>query len=572
MGYKFRSTISISFLFGMVFALVLLIDNLAFGATTELYVMLIFVCGIIFIQYLISPLIINWIFAIDWIEYHALEEHDPHIARLIQQVCEKYNIPLPKFGVIHGGTPNAFTFGWSRKTAKLVITEGILNLLNKNEQRAVVAHELGHIQHNDFIVMTFVSAIPVLFYSIFRILVESFKYDKEIAGNSDDAAPAVGAYMAGKAIIATVSFIMYIVGFFLSLFISRLREYYADEFSAKETEDPNSLATALVKIAYGILAEPKEVVGKRKTDRSQFAQALGIFDKNSAKQLAYASTNGKGEIDENLIAKACAWDLYQPWAKLSEVLSTHPLPAKRIKELSYLSFREFKKTPAIDLSSSKTEFEKQMGKSGIDEFLTELLIWFLPKILFWTWILIGVGLIIGDFDFTSFSPVFNSIGSFLVFSLVIAGIFQLLQNSFKYNGDFSEHNITNLIGTIRVSPIRPVPTITKGTIIGRGVPGLFYSEDLVIQDEYGIMYIDYDFGFGLLNFLFGIFKIEKLKDKPIEVVGWYRRGPTPYIQVHRIKVLDGSGTVYGNYKKALWNFISIFLISLGLFLWFFITF
>ncbi|UYP44937.1 Protease HtpX [Candidatus Lokiarchaeum ossiferum] len=573
MGYKFRSTLTIGLLYGMLFVLILAVD---FFLPDDIYIfsplmIAILSCIGIFFQYLISPLIIGWIYRIEWVDYNRLEQNDPHIAQLIQNVCQKYNFKLPKFGVIHGGTPNAFTYGWTRNSARLVITDGILELLNAEEQRAVVAHELGHIEHNDFIVMTFVSAIPVMFYTIFRLLTNSYRYRrftsvKPSRGSSDDNKYAQYILLI-KIGLAIVSYIMYIVGYFLSLFISRLREYYADEFSGKETADPNSLATALVKIAYGILQEP-EKGQKTFNDKNQYVKALGIFDKNSAKNLAYSATNGSGKIDNTLLARACAWDLYQPWAKFAEITSTHPLPAKRIKQLSYMSFKEFKKPPKVDLSQAKVEFEKQMGKSALDEFFGELLIYIMPKLIFWTWLIVGGILFIANFDITTFSPLFNGYWSFMVFSLVLAGIFQLIQNAFKYKSGFKEHKIVDLIGTIKVSPIRPVPTITKGFVIGRGVPGLFWSEDVVVRDEKGIMFIDYDFGIGFINTLFGIFKAEKLKGKDVEITGWYRRNPSPYIQVHKIKLLDGSGKSFGNYKRAFWQFVGIFLIALGGILWF----
>ena len=573
MGYKFRSTITIGILYGMLFFLLFAVDFLLQDFYLSPVLIAILSCAGIFFQYLISPLIIGWIYRIEWVDYSRLEHNDPHIAQLIQNVCHKYNMKLPKFGVIHGGTPNAFTYGWTRNSARLVITDGILDLLNTEEQCAVVAHELGHIEHNDFIVMTFVSAVPVMFYTIFRLLTNSYRYRRLAStrtsrGSSND--DKITQYiMIAKIALAILSYVMYVVGYFLSLFISRMREYYADEFSARETADPNSLATALVKIAYGILKEP-EKGQKTYNDKNQYVKALGIFDKNSAKHLAYTATNSKGSIDNNLLARACAWDLYQPWAKFAEITSTHPLPAKRIKELSYMSLKEFKTPPKVDLSQAKVEFEKQMGKSALDEFLGELILYIMPKFIFWTWLVSGGILFLTNFDITKFSPVFSSYGSFLAFSFVAAGIFQLIQNSFKYNSNFEEHQIVDLIGTIKVSPIRPVPTVTKGFVIGRGVPGLFWSEDIVIRDENGIMYIDYDFGIGFINTLFGIFKAEKLKGQNVEITGWYRRNPSPYLQVHKIKLLDGSGKSYGNYKQAFWRFAGIFLIVLGALLWFFL--
>ncbi|GAH36118.1 unnamed protein product, partial [marine sediment metagenome] len=57
-------------------------------------------------------------------------------------------------GLIDDGNPNAFTFGHHKNNARVVITSGILQHLNKKEQASVVAHEMGHVVHSDFIIMT----------------------------------------------------------------------------------------------------------------------------------------------------------------------------------------------------------------------------------------------------------------------------------------------------------------------------------------------------------------------------------------------------------------------------------
>jgi len=58
---------------------------------------------------------------------------------------------------------------------------------------------------------------------------------------------------------------------------------------------------------------------------------------------------------------------------------------------------------------------------------------------------------------------------------------------------------------IKVSPIRAVPAIIEGKIVGKGIPGYYFGEDLYFQDNTGLMYIDYRFGFSLVDF-FGLFQ------------------------------------------------------------------
>ena len=74
----------------------------------------------------------------------------------------------------------------------------------------------------------------------------------------------------------------------------------------------------------------------------------------------------------------------------------------------------------------------------------------------------------------------------------------------------------------------------KGNGFGRGVPGLVWSEDFVVKDETGIMFLDYRQPFRIIEFFFGLLRRGQLDRAEVEAVGWYRRCPTPYIELKSI--------------------------------------
>ena len=86
------------------------------------------------------------------------------------------------------------------------------------------------------------------------------------------------------------------------------------------------------------------------------------------------------------------------------------------------------------------------------------------------------------------------------------------------------------------------PCTLEGEIIGRGVPGLFYSEDLVLRDNTGFIIVDYRQPIRILEFLFGWLKAEELIGRRGKVMGWYRRGPRPYLEMRKLE-LDNGKTV-----------------------------
>ena len=122
-------------------------------------------------------------------------------------------------------------------------------------------------------------------------------------------------------------------------FIKRVREYYADNFAGSVTGNPNYLTSALVKIGYGLKENKNE-------SRVDSISALGISDDKAAKVLSMSADRGKGTFDIQKLKNIAKWDLYNPWATIYEINSTHPLIAKRLKKLSEQSV-EMGKTPII---------------------------------------------------------------------------------------------------------------------------------------------------------------------------------------------------------------------------------
>ncbi|MHA1732452.1 MAG: zinc metalloprotease HtpX [Promethearchaeota archaeon] len=554
----------ISVLFGMLFAFFSMLGMYFFW---QWYFIVGISLFIVFLQYLLSPLLIRWIYSIQWISWDTLKNDQPHLASLIKRVAEERGLrKRPKFGLIHDRNPNAFTFGWSKNTARLVITTGIMHFLDKHEQEAVVGHEMGHIVHNDFIVMTMVAAIPVVFYSIYQATFLQRRYARYRSSGRDDDA------QAALMVIGLLSYLAYLVGQMISLIISRVREYWADDFSATTIEDPNYLSTALVKIAYGLVKEGDQGSQKDKAySKVHAAKSLGIFDKRAASMLAFSSLGSSGVFSTDTITKAAAWDLHNPWARYYELFSSHPLPAKRIKALNK-KCAEKNIAPKIDLSRTKEVLEEQgAGKSLVDEFIVDLFFLALPGLVVVGLVGLTIWWMLDAYTMTrGYLYRGGAVSLWLIWSAGVTciGLAMLLKVRKKYGAgkNYKKTNVQELVGRVKVSPIRPVPCTIKGKLIGRGVPGLIFSEDMVLQDDTGFITLDYDFGIGFINSLFAIFRVNKLIGHEAKVRGWYRRAPIPYVQVDRMWV---DGKRFRNFKKAFAFVLPIIVIVIGLvMLWF----
>ena len=519
--------------------------------------------AIVLFQYGISPLIINWLYRIDWIPYEQFAAEFPHLADSLDKVVAYNRIKMPRLGIIRNDfNPNAFTFGYTKNSARVVITDGILKYLNKKEQNAVFSHELGHVVHNDFTLMTLVFAVPLVLLTIARWAF----YTSWFSRSRDKEGAILGLVLIA---IAILSYIAYFIGYLISLMVSRIREYYADEHAGELTENPNALSTALVKIAYGLLIDAQ--YEEKQKSRVRALKGIGIFDPKSAVSFAAASMNSSGRYSQDAIQAAASWDLFNPWAKYYQMFSTHPLPAKRILRLNN-QCELYGIKPELDFSKAKQIRREQAGKSMMDEFLVDVAVKFLPILIFIALIGMTIVWIFGAVGFSNILINTFTLSNLLLFWAVgfyLIGFGSLIKTQFVYKSGFEPKNVVELVTNIKVSPIRTIPAVMEGTIIGRGIPGYYFGADLYLQDSTGLMYIDYRFGLGIIDFFFAIFRVKKLVGQRVRIKGWYRRGPIPYIQVDTIE--SESGGRHRNYSKHLryiWPVLAFVLGIVCLYFWF----
>src|SRR2546430_6194965 len=157
-----------SFTFILVFAISLgLIFVVSFFFLDPFQGLVLAIVGSVFIilfQYAIGPVIVR---ATSRLHYLAPGENQ-WLESKVAQLASQSNIPVPRIAISPDPTPNAFVFGRTQKSATLAVHQGLLQRLNEDEIEGVIAHELGHVKHRDFIVVTMISAIPLVAYLIAR--------------------------------------------------------------------------------------------------------------------------------------------------------------------------------------------------------------------------------------------------------------------------------------------------------------------------------------------------------------------------------------------------------------------
>ena len=218
---------------------------------------------------------------------------------LVNEVAVKNKMKPPKVYIAYSYIPNAFAFSSPIGGRRIAITSEALRILNRDELKAVIAHELGHLKHHDVELLLAVGLIPSIVYYLGRSMIDYAPYSKN----------------AGKSVISGIILILASILFMLLvLYINRLREIYADINSALTVENgAENLQRALAKIVASTDYDDLD-------DRFNNTTLMLLFNSHA--------TTKKESVEELIeVWKSKKVDI------VDELVSTHPHPAKRIQIL-----------------------------------------------------------------------------------------------------------------------------------------------------------------------------------------------------------------------------------------------
>ncbi len=195
-------------------------------------------------------------------------KENKRVYNLVENLCIASGLPMPMINIIDDDSLNAFASGINKKTYTVTLSRGIINKLNDEELKAVIAHELSHIRNRDVRLLI----VSIIFVGIFAFLAQMLMRGMILGGGRGKK--------GGSAVL--IGLLLALVGYFITVLfrfaISRKREYLADAGSAQMTKNPGALASALRRIS----ADPTIEAVKREDVAQLFIEHPGLKKKKKS--------------------------------------------------------------------------------------------------------------------------------------------------------------------------------------------------------------------------------------------------------------------------------------------------
>lgn len=232
MGSQIRTTL----LLGLLTALIIWAGNMA-GGRQGMLIALVVAAAMNFFSYWFSDKIVLKMYRAQPVDAHSA----PELFRMVQDLCRRAAIPMPKLYVIPQEAPNAFATGRNPENAAVAVTEGLLRLMDRAEITGVLAHELAHVRNRDILIQSVAATLA----GAIMVLADMARFSAFFGGGRSDEEGGGGGGVLGLIVMSIVG---PLAAMLIQMAISRSREYLADATGAAFAGSPEGLARALEKL------------------------------------------------------------------------------------------------------------------------------------------------------------------------------------------------------------------------------------------------------------------------------------------------------------------------------------
>ena len=489
---------------------------------------------------------------------NTLATYSPEAVRVLQRYCRQRGWHHPTLGILPTAAPVALTYGNLPRTARIVISQGLLEQLADDEIAALYAGQLGHIAHWDFVVMSSVTLVSQLFYLVYRY----------VSHEGNQVAPIL---RGAAALIASLAYGVWCLLSGTALWLSQLRIYYSDRLAAEITGNPNGLTRALLKITIGITKDIQQ----------QGCCSWLLESWNLLTPVSYQQAVSLGSMEPpTSFESALAWDCLNPYRYWLTVNNTHPLMGDRLQRLA--DYAHGWKLEAELIPSDLVQ--DQISRKGAKAQRSPVrLVGVAPKAsLRWqsmrqnlkpllqaapfigiplglalaglVWLCWEIGLMLEIWHLKWIYDDWSFVEGclFIGFSLGTFMRINAFFPDFKPGTMQVDPSLTDLLADSTTLPVDSQPIRLQGRLLGRHGISNWLGQDLILHSSTGLIKLHHVSWLGPIgNFLpRQSLRPSDLVGHHLLVTGWFRRGATPSIDIDTLKIQSGTTSLSSH---PLWS-------------------
>jgi hypothetical protein len=260
---------------------------------------------------------------------------------------------------------------------------------------------------------------------------------------------------------------------------------------------------------------------QRHSQRASSMRALGIFDPRLGDEMAAILPGG---VDGRRAMAAMRWDVCNPWGRTLELLSTHPLVARRITALATSGLPGApRQWGALAAAAADPSTGDRLHESFRRELAVAVAPWALLLLAFFTLAATG-----------SATAIAGAV-------IVAAGAAFWYKQLVRYPTDYTPvAPVTTLLERVDAGPVAGIAVEVRGRLVGRGMPGYVLSPDLVVADQAGFVPLAYRQPVPFVASFFGLLRVPEWLGHEVVARGWYRRMPNPVVELRDVRAVDGT--------------------------------
>ncbi|AFY43044.1 M48 family metallopeptidase [Nostoc sp. PCC 7107] len=488
------------------------------------------VIGILFSAIALSPWLLDWLLtrfcSQQPLSKDILHSRSRETARVLQRYCQQKRWQLPHLRILPINTPIALTYGNLPRNARIVVSQGLLNQLADDEIATIYATQLGHIAHGDYLVMSLVLLLTLPIYRLYQ----------QISQWGNNISPGFGQWPFN--IFSSLTYGIWCLFTGTALWLSRSRHYYSDRLAAEITGNPNALIRAFLKIAIGIAHDIQQV-----QHTNCQLECLNLL-----MPISYQQSLSLGSIAGHIpFESALMWDHINPYRHWMAINNSHPLIGQRIQWLCQIARHWHIET---ELHLANEQFIKTTRQSFLLQIAPFLgipigfgfagLIWlswqtaFSLKFLNLKWIY-------EDWNFVS--------GCLLIgFSIGLVIRMNAFFPNLKTANYQANENLPNLLANPSAIPIDSTSVCLVGQLLGRSGTANSVAQDFILKSSTGLVKLHHVPWLCLGQKV----HLPDLIGRQVTVIGWFRRGATPWIDIQSVQTQTGA-TLYS--PHPIWSTI-----------------